>query len=292
MANFLMPKLSDIYGHEENLSRVIAEQGYLCSLLRKLDIEITDKAALELPVAKGHDNKSGRLDIYQPTSIGDVVVEVQYGNADYHHANRLQNYASNFSSTALVVWIAENFDFDRLNQFKRAKTPVYCVKASIKNGDLCLAPKTPKSEVLANQQLRIKKARQKALKMIKALNTVKKFGLLGDDNPENLCQITPGDYLLEDTLQSAAKAYIEYQLRNYPKKSLQFLWTSPDFIILRESLMDEIACFSLLTVKEPQGCWEDNFLRTLEIIQYTQEDHDRRCDDYFRNRRKRIAAAP
>ena len=283
-----MSRLSTFFGHEENLSRVIARDGHLKRLLQQLDVELVGTAELEKPVLKGHDDRQGRLDIYQPSSVGDVIVEVQYGKADYHHADRLQNYASNFVSTALVVWIAESFSNDSLHRFKRAKTPVYCIKASLKDGLLVLTPRTPKAEVLNNQEIRIRQAKRKTQELIEVLHKIQYWRFSED---EDWSQITPDNLSgFGVSPENCLKEYIDYQLKNYPRKTRQFLWTSPEFQGLKESLLDELAIQAVNTLKSAESNWVDNFLRVSGVFDYTEEEHEERRQAWWIElRRKRQA---
>lgn len=274
-----MSNLSSFFGHEENLSKTIAADGHLKHLLQQLDIEILKGVELEKPVNKGHEDHQGRLDIYQPSSVGDVIVEVQYGRADYHHADRLQNYASNFTSTALVVWVAESFSHDSLHRFKRAKTPVYCVKASLKNGKLVLTPRTSKAEVLNNQEIRIRRAKKKTEELIAVLLKVQKFRFFEDEDWLQLTPESTGGF--GSSLEYCLRGYVEHQLKNYPRKTRQFLWTSPEFQNLKESLMDEIAIQALNTLKSFDSHWNDNFLRHSGIFEYTEDEHQKRRDEWW-----------
>lgn len=274
-----MSKLSNFFGHEENLSRTIAEDGHLKLLLQQLGIDVLKGTELEKPVKKGHDSHQGRLDIYQPSSVGDVIVEVQYGRADYHHADRLQNYASNFIGTALVVWVAESFSNDSLHRFKRSKTPVYCVKASLKDEKLFLKPKTPKAEVLNNQDIRIRQSKKKTEELIKVLQTIQKFRF---SNDEDWIQLTPAEMSsFCSSPEACLTKYIDYQLSNYPRKTRQFLLTSPEFQALKESMLDEIAIQAVNTLKSWESHWEDNFLRHSGVFDYTEEEHEMRRNTWW-----------
>ena len=72
--------LKNKYGHEENLSKAIANSKTLKDLLVKCGSEITEEASFEQKVEKGHQGHMGRIDIVQPTSSGIVIIEVQYGS--------------------------------------------------------------------------------------------------------------------------------------------------------------------------------------------------------------------
>ena len=122
-----MTSLSEIYGHEENLSKAIAESDSFEDLLNICGVVPTEKAIFETRVDLGHDDHEGRIDIIQPTTAGVVIVEVQYGTSDNSHARRLQNYATNFRKPAFVVWVAEKFRKDHVALFEQEKTPVLCI---------------------------------------------------------------------------------------------------------------------------------------------------------------------
>ena len=235
-------RLAKVYGHEELLSSAIANDGHLEEILNSLGIKRTAKPELEKKVRFGHDEHAGRLDIYQPTSIGDVIVEVQYGRADYHHADRLQNYAKNFHQTALVVWVAESFSNDMLHRFLGAKTPVYCIKASYQDGELVLKNRTPKAHVMAKQDKRIKQSKSKATKLIEVVNTIRWFQM-GDLEPFDM-NMSSFQYGLEPIYN--VRKFVNFQLSNYPKKTRQFLWTAPEFQELKEKMADEYAIYACL----------------------------------------------
>lgn len=224
-------RLSKVYGHEEVLSRVIAEDGYLTELLGELGVKTTDKPELEKKVRLGHDQHAGRLDIYQPTTIGDVIVEVQYGRADYHQADRLQNYAKNFHQTALVIWIAESFSNEMLHRFLGAKTPVYCVKASYQDEKLALKNRTPKAHVLAKQDKRINQSKKKAKELIEVVHTIRWYQM-GDMQPFSMAMDAHSCWSRSPA--SSLNEFVDYQLSKYPMKTRQFLWTCHDFQNIKE----------------------------------------------------------
>lgn len=103
-----MPLLSEIYGHEEKLSRAIAVCESFKELLSICGVLPTEKAIFETRVDLGHDGCKDRIDIIQPTTAGVVIVEVQYGKSDNNHALRLQNYATNFRKPAFVFGLPKN----------------------------------------------------------------------------------------------------------------------------------------------------------------------------------------
>ena len=157
--------LKEKYGHEENLSRALGEGREFSNLLADYEISITHAPAYEVHVQRGHDNQSGRIDVLLSTNKGTVIVEVQYGYSDSSHSKRLQNYASNFSSTTLIVWVAEQFSDKAIKQFELAKIPVLCVEASLNNQELILKPVSAKKHVLGSQRKRIKANKNRLLQL-------------------------------------------------------------------------------------------------------------------------------
>lgn len=126
-----MTKLSQRFGHEENLSRYLLQSGQFEALLARAGFKIAGKGSLELPVKHGHKGHQGRLDIHQPTTAGVVIGEMQYGVSDSNHRNRFEGYVKSVSNAAAVVWVAEEFRTKDLDAVVNSKTPILCVKAAL-----------------------------------------------------------------------------------------------------------------------------------------------------------------
>ena len=168
-----MTSLPELYGHEENLSKAVAASSALERLLAACGVVATDKALFETQVDLGHDDRSGRIDIIQPTTAGIVIVEVQYGNSDGSHARRLQNYASHFRYPAFAIWIAEKFRIDHTTMFELAKTPVLCAKVHHSGEELILTKASPIYWTKKSQAMRIKESHKKYLRLAARLFTCK-----------------------------------------------------------------------------------------------------------------------
>jgi hypothetical protein len=119
------------FGHEENFSRYLLESGQFEQLLARAGFAVAGEGALEVPVAKGHEGREGRLDIYQPTTAGVVIGEMQYGTSDSNHRNRFAGYAKSVTSPAAIVWVAERFRDKDLQAVAGSKVPVLCVTAKL-----------------------------------------------------------------------------------------------------------------------------------------------------------------
>jgi hypothetical protein len=117
------------FGHEENLSRYLLESGQFAQLLSRAGFRLAGNGELEVPVAYGHEGKSGRLDIHQPTTAGVVIGEMQYGTSDSNHRNRFSGYVKSVANAAAVVWVAERFRDKDLADVATSKVPVLCVQA-------------------------------------------------------------------------------------------------------------------------------------------------------------------
>jgi hypothetical protein len=117
------------FGHEENFSRYLLESGQFAQLLQRAGFAVAGEGVLELPVAKGHEGREGRLDIYQPTTAGVVIGEMQYGTSDSNHRNRFDGYAKSVANPAAIVWVAEEFRAKDIEAVASGKVPVLCVKA-------------------------------------------------------------------------------------------------------------------------------------------------------------------
>jgi hypothetical protein len=119
------------FGHEENFSRYLLESGQFEQLLARAGFAVAGEGVLEVPVAKGHEGREGRLDIYQPTTAGVVIGEMQYGTSDSNHRNRFAGYAKSVTSPAAIVWVAERFRDKDLQAVAGSKVPVLCVTAKL-----------------------------------------------------------------------------------------------------------------------------------------------------------------
>lgn len=117
------------FGHEENFSRYLLKSGQFAQLLSRAGFTLAGEGSLEVPVAKGHEGHEGRLDIYQPTTAGVVIGEMQYGTSDSNHRNRFEGYAKSVASPAAIVWVAEKFREKDLDAVAQSKVPVVCVIA-------------------------------------------------------------------------------------------------------------------------------------------------------------------
>lgn len=127
------------FGHEENFSRYLLESGQFESLLKRAGFRVAGEGELEVPVRYGHEGREGRLDIYQPTTAGIVIGEMQYGTSDSNHRNRFAGYAKSVAGPAAIVWVAERFRDKDLAVVAASKVPVLCVevKESV-NGEIRL----------------------------------------------------------------------------------------------------------------------------------------------------------
>ena len=167
-----MPKnfsLKNKYGHEENLSKAIANSETFKELLQRCGATITEEASFEQKVDKGHEGHEGRIDIVQPTSSGIVIIEVQYGRSDNNHARRLENYAANYRKPAFVIWVAESFRTEHKNKFQHSKTPVLCARASLNNDSLILKQASPITWTKQSQSKRIRESNKKCLELMNRL---------------------------------------------------------------------------------------------------------------------------
>jgi len=248
--------LKERFGHEENLSKAIAGSPSFRALLNQCGVEITEKAIFETRVDLGHDGREGRIDIIQPTTSGVVIVEVQYGTSDGAHAERLQNYATNFRKPAFVIWIAESFRKDHVARFEQAKTPVLCARAKLSDGKLTLAKASPITWTKTSQAKRAIEAHKKYLELSKKLFSKSKdrhfepmhrfFGAINQltsakrkkqrDDRMTKPRNKPIDF------ERNIEAIIDYYLCGLPKKSKFYLFKHPSFVELKETLKDEMAC--------------------------------------------------
>lgn len=153
------PFLAAQYGHEERLSRDIATH-HMPRLLEQLGVVATMAPLLEAGVEKGPAGMGGRLDILQPTDAGVVIVENQYGVSDSFHLDKLEAYASNFSSVLCVVWIAEHFKPEHLRQVEELDFCVCCFQAVHSEGggiELVPASEASLAKLPTEDQLRLMK---------------------------------------------------------------------------------------------------------------------------------------
>lgn len=262
-----MTSLSDLYGHEENLSKAIAASNSFRELLAACGVAATEKAMFETWVDRGHEGRAGRIDIIQPTSAGIVIAEVQYGTSDGSHARRLQNYAANFRNPAFIIWIAEKFREDHANLFERAKTPVLCARISQAGEELILKKASPIYWTKRSQTKRIKESHKKYLQLIAKLFNSKAsahgrevsfmpmykfFGQTQYERPstaraqrfkerhKNVPRSKAWDF--EANLQ----AIIEWYLQCLPRKTQFYLLKHPSFTQTKEQWKDEMACHWML----------------------------------------------
>jgi len=245
--------LKDKYGHEENLSAAIAKSAAFAHLLSDLKANATLPPSFELPVAHGHDDCEGRIDIFQPTTIGDVIVEVQYGTADSNHAKRLQNYASNFHSTAAVIWVAERFTERMLTKFATSKVPVLCATVALDaNGQLQLQRLTSLAQATGTQEKRIKAADLKANELI---GKMWKDCWVFDGEPTGRPPHVDKD--IPSTLDLWIKEDTDKFLSHYPKKTRRFLLTHHLFQSVAEQVKDEMAFHAVMFNAFAERGWKD-----------------------------------
>lgn len=258
-----MTSLSEIYGHEENLSKAIAESDSFEELLNICGVVPTEKAIFETRVDLGHDDHEGRIDIIQPTTAGIVIVEVQYGTSDNSHAKRLQNYATNFRKPAFVIWVAEKFRKDHAALFEQAKTPVLCATVSQSDDLLKLKKASPINWTKQSQAKRIKEAHSKFLELFPRLfrkggriDFVPMHRFFGGVKYQSLTSRRKRLYkdLYKKIVQrnkpidfeSNIMAVIEWYLAGLPKKTHFYLLKHPSFQQKKEEWMDEMACHWML----------------------------------------------
>ena len=263
-----MTSLSDIYGHEENLSKAIAASDAFEELLNICGVVSTDSAIFETRVEKGHEQRQGRIDIIQPTTAGIVIVEVQYGVSDNSHAKRLQNYALNFRSPAFVVWIAESFRKEHIILFEQAKTPVLCAKISQSEDGIKLKKASPIHWTKQSQAKRVRESHKKCLELMKKLFTGEPstyqyqkgfipmhrfFGAVRYQSLSSYKKRAQKDYYKNlmprnkpIQLESNIEAIIEWYLQGMPKKTQFYLLKHPSFMTTKEVWKDEMACHWML----------------------------------------------
>lgn len=292
-----MTSLSEIYGHEENLSKAIAESDSFEDLLNICGVVPTEKAIFETRVDLGHDDHEGRIDIIQPTTAGVVIVEVQYGTSDNSHARRLQNYATNFRKPAFVVWVAEKFRKDHVALFEQEKTPVLCATVSQSDDLLKLKKASPIYWTKQSQAKRIREAHKKCLELMEKLFVGKpsthcyekgfipmqKF--FGQTEYHSLSSARAGRYKTRNRKGGArnkawdfeqnVQAIIEWYLQGLPKKTQFYLLKHPSFVQTKEQWKDEMACYWMLCNMYNDHPYVD--------MAYETDDAYRRLDHESRN---------
>jgi hypothetical protein len=257
-----------MYGHEENLSKAIAESGSFEELLNACGVVPTEKAVYEKRVDLGHDDRQGRIDIIQPTTAGVVIVEVQYGTSDSSHARRLQNYATNFRKPAFVIWVAEKFRKEHIALFEQAKTPVLCAKVTCNEGVLTLSRASPIFWTKQSQEKRIKEAHRKCVELMSRLFTGKPSSYCYEKGFIPMQQFfgqtqyrsvsakragkSKGEYIKDGPRNKAwdfeanIEAIIQWYLQGLPKKTHFYLLKHPGFRQAKEQWKDEMACYWML----------------------------------------------
>lgn len=263
-----MTSLSEIYGHEESLSKAIAESNSFEELLNICGVVPTEKPIYETRVDLGHDDRQGRIDIIQPTTAGIVIVEVQYGTSDSSHARRLQNYATNFRKPAFVIWVAENFRKEHIALFEQAKTPVLCAKVSSNEGILTLTKASPIFWTKQSQAKRIKEAHRKCIELMSKLFTgessthcyekrfIPMYQFFGQTQYRSASAARSrrfkDRYKKEGPRNKAwdfeanIEAIIQWYLQGLPKKTHFYLLKHPSFYQTKEQWKDEMSCYWML----------------------------------------------
>lgn len=159
------------FGHEENFSRYLLESGQFAQLLARAGFTLAGEGALEVSVAKGHEGHEGRLDIYQPTTAGVVIGEMQYGTSDSNHRNRFEGYAKSVASPAAIVWVAERFREKDLDAVAQSKVPVVCVQAKETACNNIVLTAVGGARLSAQSlEKRVAKANEQAWQWVKAVN--------------------------------------------------------------------------------------------------------------------------
>ena len=132
---------------------------------------------MELPVAKGHKNHGGRLDIYQPTTAGAVIGEMQYGVSDSNHRNRFDGYAKSVANPAAIVWVAESFRDKDIKAVAASKVPVVCVKAALtSDGEVRLVAIGGARLSAQSLEKRVASANKQAWEWVKAVDWMEELG--------------------------------------------------------------------------------------------------------------------
>ena len=299
-----MPLLSEIYGHEENLSRAIAVCESFKELLCICGVIPTEKAIFETRVDLGHDGCKGRIDIIQPTTAGVVIVEVQYGKSDNSHALRLQNYATNFRKPAFVIWVAEEFRKDHVALFEQANIPVLCARVKETEAGLSLKKASPIFWTKQSQEKRVKEAHKKCLELMKKLFAGKpsqshyEKGYLpmqkffGQTIYQSLSAVRKNRYRDRYKkkcprnkawdFEANVEAIIEWYLQGLPKKTQFYLLKHSSFVYTKEQLKDEMACYWMLCNINNDHPYLDMAYETDPLIR--RLDHESRDGSYFWDR--------
>lgn len=246
--------LSDMYGHEENLSLAIANSSAFRELLNACGFELTECASLEMRVQYGHKGREGRIDILQPTTGGLVIVEVQYGISDSSHALRLQNYAKNFRDPAFVLWIAEGFRDEHLSVFEQAKVPVLCARICHDKHGLTLHKASPIRWTRQTQAKRERDGRKKCLALAARLFSESQSRLTFKPMQSFFGQAQgryAGRLMAEPknkpwNFEANVAAIIEWYLKGLPRKSQFYLLKHPSFLATKEQMKDEMAAYWML----------------------------------------------
>ena len=157
--------LSEIYGHEENLSKAIASSESFEELLNTCGVVSTEKQSLKPELTEGTMIMKDES-TYQPTTGGIVIVEVQYGTSDGSHAKRLQTTHPNFRKPAFIIWVAEKFRKEHTALFEQAKTPVLCAKVSQSEDGIKIKKASPINWTKQSQAKRVREAHKKCLELM------------------------------------------------------------------------------------------------------------------------------
>ena len=244
--------LKNKYGHEENLSKAIANSKTLKDLLAKCGSEITEEASFEQKVEKGHKGHMGRIDIVQPTSSGIVIIEVQYGRSDNDHARRLENYASNYRKPAFVIWVAESFRLEHKNRFQHSKVPVLCARASLFEGNLILKQASPITWTKQTQTKRVKESNKKCQELMKRLfsNKYVKYkklesffqdeGSVRRNTSHIHWELTGKPKVKGWDLEGLVASIIDYYFYRLPKKTKFFVLKHPAFLEYKNDLKHKL----------------------------------------------------
>ena len=257
--------LSEIYGHEENLSKAIASSESFEELLNTCGVVSTEKAIFETRVDRGHDDHEGRIDILQPTTGGIVIVEVQYGTSDGSHAKRLQNYATNFRKPAFIIWVAEKFRKEHTALFQQAKTPVLCAKVSQSEDGIKVKKASPINWTKQSQAKRVREAHKKCLELMGKLfarREIKRQYYNDEIEFLPMQSFMGGPFKKDNTWTRELSSYgakfnpwdfeanvqriIEHYLKGFPKKTHFYLLKHPSFVSTKEAWKDEMACYWML----------------------------------------------
>jgi len=293
------------YGHEENLSRAIAESEEFTSLLSRFGAKRIGRPRLEVEVKRGHDGRKGRVDIYQATSLGDVVVEVQYGKADANHAKRLQNYAKSLPNTVAVIWVAESFPVKFTQEFSSKKFPVYCLSVKESGDKLSFRAHSPVSNLRLSHQKRLDKENAKYKELLEWYHAgLKKYEdetlsdhaalgwhFIAEPRGAAIPHDHP-DYLDDCILRTLRSIFWRGapKGRKVPAKDVYLFFNNPEFQPLKEDMKDEMlfqeAVSYVNAVKADEGefygggCFDRAFFPEL------LKQHNEECDREQKEREK------